>query len=483
VFAITVSEVEYMSSQVCVIESQVDASPLESDSSVAPHRRCDELPDHVQMYLLELHRFSLLTRHQEICLASKIHATRRRFRQILLQCDYSLRWAVDTLRAVSNGKMRFDRSIDVNVRDQTRIQQLKRVLPQNLRTLEALLVRNHQDYRVAASRSLPRAERQAAWNRLKRRQWRGVRLVEELDLRFELLEPLWQELDGLSRRVDELRAGDGALGDRPFSQELRRLLWRTQETPRSLRNRTRSLQREYEEYSSARRQMAEGNLRLVVSIAKCYRNQGLSFLDLIQAGNAGLMRAVDKFNHHRGYKFSTYATCWIRRDISLAISRQRHSLHIPLDGSAKIARIRRVSEQLRQTLEREPTLEETAAASDMTMAEVRLLLAACHTHISLDQHLGATEDAHCERLPDPAASNPAEVVDATNRRHIINEVLGTLSERERQIVTLRFGFSDGCTHTFGEIGGAFNISAEWARRIEQQALGKLQRDSRLRQLA
>ena len=241
-------------------------------------------------------------------------------------------------------------------------------LPHNLRTLEVLLRRNRRDYRLALSRSQAKSQRRGAWRRLGRRRRRAVRLVEELGLRTQRIEPMIRTLDEFSRRVDRLQVqleeqkrtkAPQAERD-PLLAEFRSILLATQETPTSLRNRVRFLKSVYAEYQQAKQELSEGNLRLVVSIAKKYRNRGLSFLDLIQEGNAGLMRAVDKFEYRRGFKFCTYATWWIRQAITRAVADQSRTIRIPVHMVETMSRVRNVSRQLLQELGREPTLEETA---------------------------------------------------------------------------------------------------------------------------
>jgi RNA polymerase primary sigma factor len=258
---------------------------------------------------------------------------------------------------------------------------------------------------------------------------------------------------------------------------------RTLESPASLRRRRRLLRGPYKQFEDAKRELSSGNLRLVVSIAKKYRNRGLSFLDLIQEGNTGLMRAVDKYEYRRGFKFSTYATWWIRQAITRAIADHARTIRIPVHMIETMSKLRNISKALMQELGREPTIEEIAKRAKMTVSETRRVLKISRHPISLDRPVGESEDSYFgDFIEDEKADNPVESATQEMLKDKIEQVLKTLTYREREIIKLRYGIGDGYTYTLEEVGRIFKVTRERVRQVEAKAIRKLQHPVRARKL-
>jgi RNA polymerase primary sigma factor len=298
------------------------------------------------------------------------------------------------------------------------------------------------------------------------------------------LEQYAQRMETLQARIAELEKGSLQHPDlNRFRSELRYLILTTQESPRSLRSRVDAFRKHFKEYEAVKRQLSSGNLRLVVSIAKKYRNRGLSFLDLIQEGNTGLMRAVDKYEYRRGFKFSTYATWWIRQAITRAIADQARTIRIPVHMIDVLSKLRNIQKKLTQELRREPSVYEIADAIEMSVEEVQRVLDIARHPSSLDRPVGEGEDnAFGEFLEDPASDNPVRNASNGVLRDRIDSLLKTLTFREREIIRLRYGLTDGYSYTLEEVGRIFKVTRERVRQIEAKAVAKLQNPVRAQML-
>jgi RNA polymerase primary sigma factor len=451
-------------------------------------RRID---DPVRMYLTQMGEIPLLKREEEIALAKKIEVTRKRFRRKVLECDGALHQVVDTLRRVHIGELPFDRTVKVSLTENLEKDKILQRMPHNLKTLEHLMEQNGQDFEKVLDPRTPEDERRKLRRGLRIRRRKAVTLVEELSIRTQKVQPLMRKLEQISVRMDELekqiedlKGLRNAKDDRAaLEKEMQDLMRLTLEESISLRKRVEIMRKRFTEYEEAKRALSGGNLRLVVSIAKKYRNRGLSFLDLIQEGNTGLMRAVDKYEYRRGYKFSTYATWWIRQAITRAIADQARTIRIPVHMIETMSKLRNVSKRLLQEMGREPTIEETAKAAGISIEETRRVLKISRHPISLDRPVGESEDSYFgDFIEDDSAESPVQAATQEMLKDKIDQVLKTLTYREREIIKLRYGLGDGYTYTLEEVGRIFKVTRERVRQIEAKAVRKLQHPVRSRQL-
>jgi RNA polymerase primary sigma factor len=469
-------------------------------ASAAPAPRRDEptttppsnaANDPIRMYLAQMAEIPLLTRREEISLAKRIEVTRKRFRRAVLGCNYSLRSTVDTLRRVHEGALPFDRTIKVSLTERLTKEQIQARMPHNLQTLDHLMEQSRSDFRLLISTRTTPDDAKAARQRFRRTRGKSLLLVEELSLRTRRVLPLVKLLRGMSGRMDRLQHDLRLIkkGEMPrddladMRKELRDLMLTTLESPRSLRTRVDMLEKLKVEYDAAKRNLSAANLRLVVSIAKKYRNRGLSFLDLIQEGNTGLMRAVDKYEYRRGFKFSTYATWWIRQAITRAIADQSRTIRIPVHMIDVLSKLRTTAKKLLHEFGREPTAEEIAQAAGVPLEEARRVMDMGRQPMSLDRPVGESEDASfSEFVEDVGVASPTQSTTHGLLRDKIDSLLKTLTYREREIIRLRYGLTDGYTYTLEEVGRIFRVTRERVRQIEAKAVKKLQHPVRSRQL-
>jgi RNA polymerase primary sigma factor len=449
--------------------------------------------DNVEIYLSQVAAIPLLSREEEIAAAKTIEMTRRRYRRAVLGIGYSLRAAVGIWQSVLQGKLRADRTLELPSDESLAKQAVVAMLGPNLRTARYLLSRNQLDLRHVRHSGEPRVRREAGRRTLIRRA-KIVQLLEEVPLRTELLTHLVEELHQIRERIGQLKqelVDPGGISDieshrrrQSAGRELRRLIRRSGETPSSLRRRLTNIVRLQEEYDAARRQMAAANLRLVIATAKRYRSRGLSFLDLIQEGNTGLMKAVDRFQYAKGYKFCTYATWWIRQAITRAIADQGRAIRVPLHMLPRRDRVRDAIRCLSHDRDRRPGPEETATEAGLSVEQTKCLMNTLRPLISLEQPVtGDGESSLREIVPDHRETAPLEEADRDLLKLRIETALEGLEHREREIIRLRYGLKDGQTYTLEKIGQMLSVTRERVRQMEQRALRKLQEPKRAGQLA
>ncbi|HVP13541.1 MAG TPA: RNA polymerase sigma factor RpoD [Phycisphaerae bacterium] len=455
----------------------------------APSRRID---DPVRMYLTQMGEIPLLTRTQEIALAKKIELTRSAFRRKVLESDCSLTAAVEILQMVKEGTLPFDRTMKISSGENQVKHTVLQRLPCNLGTVQKLMQLNQADWQKLHQGGNNEATRAFLKRRISRRSRKAVLLLEELALRTSRVTPMMRKLFALSDKMTELEkhlTDHRELASLPAEEaeamrdELAGLQDLTLESAEELRTRVATIKRVFAEYEDAKRKLSGGNLRLVVSIAKKYRNRGLPFLDIIQEGNTGLMRAVDKYEYRRGYKFSTYATWWIRQAITRAIADHARTIRIPVHMIETMSRLRNTSRELVQELGREPSIEEIAKKARMPISEVRRVLKISRHPISLDRPVGEGEDSYFgDFIEDAAAENPVSTASGEMLKDRIEQVLKSLTYREREIIKLRYGIGDGYTYTLEEVGKIFKVTRERVRQVEAKAIRKLQHPVRCRKL-
>ncbi len=453
------------------------------------------IDDPVRMYLTQMGSIPLLTREEEIRLAKKIETTRMIFRRRCLESDYITAQAVVLLRQVASGELPFDRTMRISTAESNAKEKITKRIPYNLKTLDKLLALNRADWDKLTSAQAAGDESETAElrERIATRRRKMAALTEELSLRTGRIIPLMKKLRSISKKLNDLAAEIRKAERFPkrydpddvavMREELAGLRTLTLEEPDELARRARELSTVFWEYEQAKRDLSGGNLRLVVSIAKKYRNRGLPFLDVIQEGNTGLMRAVDKYEYKRGYKFSTYATWWIRQAITRAIADHARTIRIPVHMIETMSKLRNIQKLMLQESGREPTIEELAERAGMTVPETRRVMKISRHPVSLDRPVGESEDSYFgDFIEDEKQGSPSETAAQDMLKQRIEQVLKSLTYREREIIKLRYGIGDGYTYTLEEVGRIFKVTRERVRQVEAKAIKKLQHPVRARKL-
>ena len=443
--------------------------------------------DPIRLYFSQMCDIPLLTKEEEVVFSKRIEKWRRAFRHSVLGSPFGLQNAFQTLSKVLNGQLAFERTISEKL---SKTQVLHRI-PQCVRTLGPMLHAATEDFNRLVLRDTKKPLKPGLRQRIKRRHHRALILVEEMNIRNRKVHIIMKQLETISARMDEILKlmndpGVKMMPDRKklLTKELHRLIRTVQESPGKLRRRCESMRRLLREYEEAKNEMCRCNLRLVISVAKKYRNRGIGFLDLIQEGNTGLMRAIDKFEYRRGFKFSTYAIWWIRQAITRSIAEQSRTIRIPVHMIDALTQIRNATRDIYQATGRQPSMLEISEATDMSIDEIRRTMVMGANPISLEHPIGESEDG-CfgELVADTAAEKPEQSASNDLLRKEIGKLLKVLTHREREIIKLRFGLENGYSYTLEEVGRIFQVSRERVRQIEQKAVEKLQQPGRCRHLA
>ncbi len=469
-------------------EAQAAIQEAIADSS---SKRID---DPIRMYLTQMGTIPLLTREEEIRLAKKIETTRMIFRRRVLESDYVGNQAVEILQQVHDGHLPFDRTMRISTAETNAKDKIAYRIPVNLVTARRLLQLNREAWEELLAPNASDVKKIRFQDEVNHRRRKIGTLLEECCLRTGRIQPLFRKLQAVNKKVKQIQREIEKAEKHPnrydpedifvMREEINGLQNLVLETPDQLRQRIKEIETVFREYEQAKRDLSGGNLRLVVSIAKKYRNRGLPFLDIIQEGNTGLMRAVDKYEYKRGYKFSTYATWWIRQAITRAIADHARTIRVPVHMIETMSKLRTIQKHLLQELGREATMEEIAKRAKMSVDETRRVMKISRHPISLDRPVGESEDSHFgDFIEDESQEEPADSATNDMLRARINDVLKTLTYREREILKLRYGIGDGYTYTLEEVGRIFKVTRERVRQVESKAIRKLQHPVRQRRLA
>ncbi|OHB70712.1 MAG: RNA polymerase sigma factor RpoD [Planctomycetes bacterium RBG_16_43_13] len=474
-----------------LFDEELDKAELEEIAEELQRKTSTRIDDPVRMYLTQMGNIPLLSRDEELRLAKKIEITRKMFRIKVLEAPVAAIEAIQILEDVKNGELAFDRTLKYDAAIDVAKSELLDKLPDIIDELKAILQENYDCYERMLNNKLSDRIRNRLQEKILQNRRKYVVMLEDMNIQTKKIKPMMDKLMSISNRMDELSRETDELKRRRYNQikidsltkELNQLILQTMEAPEELMIRIKEIKERFYEYEKTKRKLSSGNLRLVVSIGKRYRNRGLTFLDLIQEGNTGLMKAVEKYEYRRGYKFSTYATWWIRQAITRAIADQARTIRIPVHMIETMTKLRNVSKKLAQEMGREPSIVEIAHKARVALDETKRILKIAKHPISLDRPIGEDDDSDfADFIEDDNTASPITAATKEMLKDKIENVLHTLSFREREIIKLRYGIGTGYTYTLEEVGRIFKVTRERVRQIEAKAIRKLQHPIRSRRL-